>query len=105
MVNRIFAPAQEHIARELYRGSYRSRSPKGLCPGGSWRYIAGGLCRGGEAEEEKEEEGRKEDGRKLRNLTTPHRVVGNNTWMNSVTLCFLEVWTGQKTPASSAQLF
>ena len=46
MVNRIFAPAQEHIARELYRGSYRSRSPERGVLGGSWRYIAGGLYRG-----------------------------------------------------------
>ena len=52
MVNRIFAPAQEHIARELYRGSYRSRGPEREVLGGSWRYIAGGLYRGGEAEEE-----------------------------------------------------
>ena len=28
--------------------------------------------------EEEEEKRRKEDGRKLRNLTTPHRVVGNH---------------------------
>ena len=46
MVNRIFAPAQEHIARELYRGSYRSRGPERGVLGGSWRYIAGGLYRG-----------------------------------------------------------
>ena len=39
--------------------------------------------RGGEAEEEK----RKEDGRKLRNLTTPHRVVGNKIY------CFSMVWS------------
>ena len=50
-------PAQEHIAKELYRGSYRSRSPERGVLGGSWRYIAGGLCRGGEVEEEEEGEG------------------------------------------------
>ena len=32
MVKRIFAPAQEHIARELYRGSYRSRDPEKTGP-------------------------------------------------------------------------
>ena len=71
-------PAEEHIARELYRGSYRSRGPVRGVLGGSWRYIAGGLCRGGEAEEGEEEGGKEGDGRTLRNLTTPHRVVGNN---------------------------
>ena len=35
-----------HIAGELYRGSYRSRSPERQGQGGSWRYIAGELYRG-----------------------------------------------------------
>ena len=45
---------------------------RGLWLGGSWRYIAGGLCRGREAEEEERRRGRE----KSRNLTTPHRRGG-----------------------------
>ena len=66
-----------YIAGELYRGSHRSRGPQ---KAGAREQLAV-YSRGGFAEEGRQrkrrrgEEGRK-DGRKLRNLTTPHRVVG-----------------------------
>ena len=73
--SRCLGDSWRYIAGELYRGSYRSRGPEREVLGGSWRYIAGGLCRGGEAEEE-ERRKEKKDGRRLRNLTTPHRRGG-----------------------------
>ena len=51
-------PPQEDLAAELARGSYRSRRLKGLCLGGSWRYIAGGFA------EEEEGGGRRRRRRK-----------------------------------------
>ena len=120
-----------YIAGGLHRGGYRSRGTektvagrqlavyswggfaeeaievgarRRLCLGGSWRYIAGGLHRGSYRSRGTEKtvagrhlavysrgalqrrggrggggggEERRKDGRKLRNLTTPHRVVGN----------------------------
>ena len=38
---------------------------RGLWLGGSWRYIAGGLCRGREAEEVRRRRRRSEDGRRV----------------------------------------
>ena len=76
MVNRIFAKQLKNIWQESFtEEAIEVGARKGQCPGGSWRYIAGGALqrRGGRGGEEEEEE---EDGRTLRNLTTPHRRGG-----------------------------
>ena len=63
-----------YIAGELYRGSYRSRSPERT---GLGRQLAV-YSRGGFAEEDAGGRKKKEekDGRKLRNLTTPTQSGG-----------------------------
>ena len=70
MVNRILAPAQEHIARELYRGGYRSRSP---AKAGPRRQLAV-YSRGGFAEEGRQRR-RRRRGKERRRRTGEHLEI------------------------------